>query len=86
MFTDEAERRDLIFGVVLTAMVIGVVVWLRSQEIEQKAPVEPTFRVSPASGPATRVLPTMRSDEGRPVAGRLSQENESQDSESQVRK
>ncbi len=37
MFTDVTERRDWIFGVVATVLVIGALYWVRSQPIEEKA-------------------------------------------------
>lgn len=45
MISDETERRDWIIGIVVTAVIIGGLYWIRSQPIEEKAaasvPVEP---------------------------------------------
>lgn len=36
MFTDETERRDWIFGIIVTAVVIGGLYWIRNQPIERE--------------------------------------------------
>jgi hypothetical protein len=44
MFSDETERWDWIIGIVVTAIVVGALYWIRSQPIEQEttavAPIE----------------------------------------------
>ena len=37
MISDEPERRDWIIGIVVTAIIIGALYWIRSQPIEEEA-------------------------------------------------
>lgn len=61
MFTDETERRDWIIGLVVAALVIGTLYWVRSQPIEQKSGAPNTAALgspvqNPSSPPQERYL------------------------------
>lgn len=58
MFTDDAERRDWLFGLLVTVLVIGVLYFIRSHTIEQNASREAPAEVATISEDEIRAVPT----------------------------
>lgn len=61
MFSDETERRDWIFGIVVTLVIVGGLFWIRSQPIEEKRGAQESASAAVAP-PAQEILEREPSD------------------------